>query len=308
MTVIYDFYAKHPDAFTHLEEIFGDAGGPRDVHFALSSSTGIISLDFMLGGGLPSGVTEISGEESTGKTTLLATIAAAAQSRGFMVGLCQTEYWDPRLWGDLGVDLADLLMLPTGTEDLMRLLGDFLPEPRSMVLVDSLTSLRPLDAFWGQVVLEFVERARNCLGDESCAVVTNQVRQQLSIQPGRTFTKDTESASRLDVNIFDTRLELSRDHVTEDSYTMQVDITKSVTSVPTSWTRVRVKKGKGVEVGPDFLDIAGGIGAITKAGSHLYFKGTHLGRGREEALRALEGNKNLQAQVLDTVIEFVKNG
>jgi recombination protein RecA len=62
-------------------------------------------LDLVLGGGLPSGIVELFGESSSGKTTLSAYIVSVAQHLGFVTGVLPTEYWDHPLWKNIGVDM-----------------------------------------------------------------------------------------------------------------------------------------------------------------------------------------------------------
>jgi recombination protein RecA len=77
------------------------------------ASTGIASLDTALGGGLRRGhLSEIVGARSTGRTTLLCEIFAAAAARGEMAALVDThDRFDPASAAAAGVDLSRVLWI-----------------------------------------------------------------------------------------------------------------------------------------------------------------------------------------------------
>ena len=76
-------------------------------------STGCLFLDKDLGGGIPGGrVTEIFGNEGSGKTTLALETIAAAQKSGYVVMVIDTENaLDPKYAKEIGVDIDDLLIV-----------------------------------------------------------------------------------------------------------------------------------------------------------------------------------------------------
>ena len=75
-------------------------------------STGSLSLDLALGGGLPKGrIIEIYGPEGSGKTTLALTVAAEAQKEGGRVAFIDAEHaLDPAYAKRLGVNVDELLI------------------------------------------------------------------------------------------------------------------------------------------------------------------------------------------------------
>ena len=82
------------------------AGAARDV-----ASTGMAVLDHALGGGLARGhLSEIVGPRSSGRTTVLCRMLAAAADRGEAVALLDTcDRFDPASAEAAGVDLSKLL-------------------------------------------------------------------------------------------------------------------------------------------------------------------------------------------------------
>ena len=75
-------------------------------------STGSLTLDLALGGGVPRGrIVEIYGPESSGKTTLCLHIIAEAQRMGGTAAFIDMEHaLDPAYAGRLGVDIGKLLV------------------------------------------------------------------------------------------------------------------------------------------------------------------------------------------------------
>ena len=82
------------------------AGAARDV-----ASTGMAALDQALGGGLARGhLSEIVGPRSSGRTTVLCRVLAAAADRGEAVALIDTcDRFDPASGAAAGIDLSRLL-------------------------------------------------------------------------------------------------------------------------------------------------------------------------------------------------------
>ena len=85
--------------------------GAAGVVLQETVKTGLFELDQQLGGGLPLGqMSEIVGPRSSGRTSLLMAILAAATSRGEMVALVDTfDLFDPESAAAAGVDLHRML-------------------------------------------------------------------------------------------------------------------------------------------------------------------------------------------------------
>jgi len=78
-----------------------------------SVATGVPALDACLSGGLPRGqLSEIAGPRSSGRTTVLLRMLAAAAERGEIVALVDTsDCFDVQSATDAGIDLARLLWI-----------------------------------------------------------------------------------------------------------------------------------------------------------------------------------------------------
>jgi len=277
---------------------------------ALSTSTGVPSLDLALGGGLPSGVTEIYGESSTGKTSLLFEILSTAQRHGWASALCPSEYLDIPYMRRLGVDLDSLLIITgnTGESSLdggLRFIKDW--EGQDVLLaIDSATCLRPrLDEFgsWNLMIDDFLEEAGSLLGARSAVVMTSQVRTRRSVRPGMSFVRgDVDSTSRRVVDRFSARMELGRSDVSERRFTMWVNIMASQFSRPGTIVSLEFIKGEGIDTMRDLLRLATAGGVVENRGSWYVFEEETLGHGEDAVTALLEAEPDLAKRILDRVM------
>jgi archaellum biogenesis ATPase FlaH len=283
------FSHRHPGASRVLRGII-DVSCEEPQYSGAVLRTGILSLDMALGGGLPSGVVELHGDESTGKTALMGSILAAAQRANRATALCPSEYLDQPYLETLGVDLNKLALIKGSLDGVHPVMCDFVKSPDRVVAVDSLTALRPEDESpenWNWHVFQFLSGIRHFCGPGSLMMVTNQSRVRRSIHPGRTLARGTETAARRFTDLFDVRLELGRDRVSRDEYTMVVNIEANVLSKPAVIVELPVKKGHGVQASLDTLRVALEHGAVEQAGSRYYIGGEELGHGEKDAAATL---------------------
>jgi recombination protein RecA len=263
----------------------------RSTAPAVAVSTGILSLDYALGGGLISGATEIFGEESVGKTTLAGSILAQAIRSGKTAILCASEAFDSDYMDKLGVDLKKLWLARAGSlENLLEATSDSLLSPNSVVVLDSATSFRPEDDIggkWRDTICYFLERLVIPL--DSCLVMINQVRAKRSADHRKMFARGTESACRNTLGKFSTRLELKREGVSEEGYDMLIHMITNMITKPAAVLKVPVTKGTGIDISKDLLRVCVELGLVTQKGSYYYFgDGELFGQGEEYVSRQMD--------------------
>ena len=105
-------------------------------------------LNYLTRGGIPfPGSTELSGAESSGKTTLLGDLTKNAQQMGLLCAFTDTENkTDLDYWKFLGVDIDNLLLCkPMGVsgEDILQLQFELMAEGVTFLGLDSVASLVP---------------------------------------------------------------------------------------------------------------------------------------------------------------------
>ena len=272
----------------------GDRVEERKVHAAIATRTGVPSLDFFLGGGLPAGFIEIYGPESAGKTSLLTRVIRSAQHMGKQVMMTSTEFFDAPYFVKNGVELDNLLMIRSGKgEQVLEAAAALLDTyPNTIYVIDSATGLRPpKDEYdnWVKMITDWMEHVSNLMDVGSCVVMVNQVRAKRSADPSKFFAGGTDSAARKAAGMFSTRLELSRTSVTEAAYDMVVNIVANTLKAPAKIFPLPVVKGKGVDVCRDLVRVAAATGVIEQRGSWYSWNGDSLGQGEEEVARYLEG-------------------
>ncbi len=96
-----------------LDQTLVPAWNADRSHDSDAAPTGVDGLDRQLGGGLPRGqMSEVIGPRSSGRTSLLLSILAAATARGDLVALVDTfDMFEPGSAAGAGVDLTRLLWI-----------------------------------------------------------------------------------------------------------------------------------------------------------------------------------------------------
>ena len=139
-------------ALSQIERAFGKGSimrlGQREVVEVPTVSTGSLGLDIALGiGGLPRGrIIEISGPESTGKTTLALHVVAEAQNNGGTCAFVDAEHaLDPIYATKLGVDIDSLLISQPDAGEQALEIADTLVRSGAVdvLVVDSVAALVP---------------------------------------------------------------------------------------------------------------------------------------------------------------------
>ena len=138
-------------AMDQIEKQFGkgaimhlDGGRTIDVE---TISTGSLSLDIALGGGIPKGrIIEVYGPESSGKTTLTLHIVAEVQKAGGVAAFIDAEHaLDPSYAKRIGVDTEKLLVSqPDSGEQALEIVETLVRSNAvDIVVIDSVAALVP---------------------------------------------------------------------------------------------------------------------------------------------------------------------
>lgn len=126
-------------------------------------STGSISLDVALGGGVPRGrIIEVFGPESSGKTTCCLHMIAEAQKAGGVAAFIDAEHaLDVRYAEALGVNLEDLIFTqPSTGEEALNVLRMLVKSGSvDLIVVDSVAALVPENEIKGEIAEHTTDRA-----------------------------------------------------------------------------------------------------------------------------------------------------
>lgn len=282
----------HEGAVVRVTQLLGP-GAVKDqrglIAPAIAFATCIPSLDRALGGGIPSGITEIYGTESVGKTTLLMEMIRSAQDQKVDVALLPTELFDWNRAIRIGVELEKLLVLRGKDERVLSAAADYLEEGgRRVLFIDSGTGIRPEEGSWWQAMLSWFEGVASKMSPDSGIIMTNQVRARRSVDPRKFFAGGTNSTAHRIASYFDVRMELTREGITEHTYDLVVNLVANLYSAPHKIVTLPVIKERGIDVWKDVVRVAGELGILEERGAHFYYMGISLGHGEEAAARSLE--------------------
>jgi len=177
--------------------------------------TGIVALDFVIGGGLPRGqMTMFSGEDSTAKTMCSILSAAKVQREGGTVVWVAGEGFD-REWAEShGVDLDSIFVIQADTGDVALESAISLMEeaPVDLLVIDSVQSLgttREMEdgvdqesygnagapQMWGRIMRRcYAAMNKMEQGQETAIIAISQVRSAVGKRGFRGMTPDPESS------------------------------------------------------------------------------------------------------------------
>jgi RecA/RadA recombinase len=295
-----------------LEAMFGSYGIEERATAALATQTGILSLDIALGGGLPTGVTEIYGRDSVGKTALLYQILCMAQLCGKKTVLCATEVLDVPYLQSNGVDPDKLLLIRAEYgEDAIGLMLEQVTEDDCVIGLDSASAMRPQfdePLEWSIMMHDFIRTALHFMRKRSCIVMTNQVRARKSIEEEKVFAGGVDSYGKRIASELSTRLELSRREVSEDAYTLVVDVVANLATQPATLLELPAKKGSGIDAWVDLVRVAVGVGILTTKGPWYYWGGYVLGQGEVAAADFLRRNPLDASKVMEKTLRTAVRG
>jgi recombination protein RecA len=132
----------------NLPVIDDEVEGSQDLSIPLFS-TGILALDRALSGGMPMGrITELYGEEGSGKSLISLMAIAETQKNGGRCLLFDAESsYDPIWAAKLGVNTKELMVSDANiAEDVFKIIQTYAEEKLvNLVVIDSIASLTTLD-------------------------------------------------------------------------------------------------------------------------------------------------------------------
>ena len=283
-------------------------------------STGSVALDLALGvGGIPRGrITEIYGQESSGKTTLGYHIIAEAQKKDGIAAIVDAEHAvDATYARNLGVDIDALLVSQPDTGEEALEIVDALVRSGAVdvVVIDSVAALVPKaeiegemgDAHVGLQARLMSQALRKIGGSVSktntAAVFINQIREKIGIMFGNPETTPGGRALKFWSSV---RLEVRRvDNVKVGSDTVgtrvRVKVAKNKVAPPFRLAEFDIMFGKGISRSGGILDLATELGYVSKTGTWFTCGDLRLGQGRENAKDYLDEHPELMAELEEKI-------
>jgi recombination protein RecA len=278
-------------------------------------STGLISLDKVLGGRCPYGrIMELFGGESVGKSSLALQIVAAVQKIGGTAAYIDIEHaFDPKYSVQLGVDIEKLLLSqPDNGEQAMNILVHLCSSGLiSLVVIDSVAALVPRSEIEGEVGDQSMGVMARMMGQTLRKVTAiahktntemlfiNQIRQKIGILYGSNETTPGGNSLKFSASH---RLKLSLTGQIKDGdkiigNTVKIKVVKNKLAAPFQETELDMLAGKGFDVEKDIIDMGVKYGLIEKSGSWYSYKTERLGQGIKQVSSFFKSNPLLAEEL-----------
>ncbi|MDA1060343.1 MAG: recombinase RecA [bacterium] len=285
-------------------------------------STGSISLDIALGGGVPRGrIVEIYGPESSGKTTLSLHILAEAQKAGGTAAFVDAEHaLDPEYAKKIGVNVDELLLSqPDSGEQALEIVETLVrSNGLDLVIIDSVAALTPraeIDGDMGDSHMGLQARLMSQALRKLTAIVSktnttviflNQLRMKIGVMFGNPETTTGGQALKFYSSV---RMDIRACGKIEDpgnvdkelvGNRVRVKVVKNKIAPPFKKAEFDIMYNKGISFEGDLLDLATKYNVARKAGAFYSYGETKLGQGRENSKGFLiENEKVLKAMEKD---------
>ncbi|MBE9250500.1 recombinase RecA [Dolichospermum sp. LEGE 00240] len=289
-------------------------------------STGALTLDLALGGGLPKGrVIEIYGPESSGKTTIALHALAEVQRNGGIAAFVDAEHaLDPTYAAALGVDIDNLLVSqPDNGESALEIVDQLVRSAAvDIVVIDSVAALVPRAEIEGdmgdihvglqaRLMSQALRKITGNIGKSGCTVLfINQLRQKIGVTYGSPETTTGGNALkfyasvRLDIR----RIQTLKKGTDEFGNRVKVKVAKNKVAPPFRVAEFDIIFGKGVSTIGCLVDIAEETGVLLRKGAWYSYSGENISQGRDNAIKYLEEKPEFAAKVKEQVLEKLDKG
>jgi len=271
-------------------------------------STGSLSLDIALGGGLPKGrIVEIYGPESSGKTTLTLQVIAQCQKNGGTAAFVDAEHaLDPLYAEKLGVNVDDLLVSQPDTGEQALEITDMLVRSGGVdiVIVDSVAALTPKAEIEGEMGDHHVglqarlmsqalrKLTANIKRSNVLVIFINQIRMKIGVMFGNPETTTGGNALKFYSSV---RLDIRRtgaikkgDEVVGNE--TRVKVVKNKVSPPFKEANFDILYGEGISKESEIIELGVKEDLIDKAGAWYSYNGDRIGQGKENVRQFLKDN------------------
>lgn len=289
-------------------------------------SSGALTLDLALGGGLPKGrVIEIYGPESSGKTTLALHAVAEVQKNGGVAAFVDAEHaLDPTYAAALGVDIANLLVAQPDTGEAGLEIVDQMVRSSAIdiVVIDSVAALVPRAEIEGEMgdahvglqarlMSQALRKITGNIGKSGCTVIfLNQLRQKIGVTYGNPETTTGGNALkfyasvRLDIR----RIQTLKKGTEEFGNRVKVKVAKNKVAPPFRIAEFDIIFGSGISTLGCLVDLAEETGILVRKGAWYSYNGDNISQGRDNAIKYLEENVEVAREVQQLVRQKLEMG
>lgn len=319
-------------AMSQIEKQFGKGaimtmGDNNKVNVEMIS-TGCMSIDIALGGGLPKGrIVEIFGPESSGKTTLSLHAIAECQKNGGLAAFIDAEHaFDPEYAKKLGVDTENLLISqPDNGEQALDITETLVRSGAiDMIVIDSVAALVPRSEIEGEMgdshmglqarLMSQALRKLTAIVNKAGTIVVfiNQLRQKIGVMFGNPETTTGGNALKFYASI---RIDVRKGEKIEVGTGEQreiignhtkVKIVKNKVAAPFRTAEFDMLYNEGISKAGDILEMGTKYNIIEKSGHSYSYDHIKIGQGKENARSFLKENPKLLEEIGKKVREASK--
>ena len=286
-------------------------------------STGALSLDLALGGGLPKGrIVEIYGPESSGKTTLALHAVAEVQKAGGVAAFIDAEHaLDPEYAGRIGVNLDTLLISQPDTGEQALEITETLVRSSAVdiIIIDSVAALVPRAEIEGEMgdshmglqarlMSQALRKLTGVISKSNCTVIfINQLRMKIGVMFGNPETTAGGNALKYYASV---RLDIrGSEQIKEGDVSVgkhvKVKVVKNKIAAPFKVAEFDIMFNEGISTSGDVLDLAVKHNLVDKAGAWYSYQGEKIGQGREAAKQYIKEHGDILAKLDKDVRKIV---
>jgi len=292
-------------------------------------STGSISLDLALGnGGWALGrIYEISGPNSSGKSTLAVHAIIEAQKRGMKCCYIDAEHAvDPGLYKSYGVDTdkLDLIQGYDGESNLDILEKLTRSGAYSVAVVDSVSALIPRAEADADIEKESIALLARLMSKATRRLVPianetgtlvifiNQLRMKVGGYGNPETTSGGEAlgfytTGRVKVRGPEAKARIIKDDTTDEpiGHKCDFEVAKNKLSIPFKKASMRLIYTKGYDQHWETLDLATSLGIVDKAGAWYKYDNKNIAQGEINAVSYFKENEDVYNEIRGLVIDQV---
>ncbi|NET49305.1 MAG: recombinase RecA [Merismopedia sp. SIO2A8] len=287
-------------------------------------STGALTLDLALGGGIPKGrVIEIYGPESSGKTTVALHAIAESQKSGGVAAFVDAEHaLDPIYASNLGVDIENLLVSQPDTGEAGLEIVDQLIRSNAvdLVVVDSVAALTPRAEIEGEMgdthvglqarlMSQALRKITGNIGRTGCSVIfLNQLRQKIGISYGNPEVTTGGNALKFyaSVRMDIRRIQTLKKGTEEYGIRAKVKVAKNKVAPPFRIAEFDVIFGAGISVLGCLLDLAEENNIVVRRGAWYSYEGDNIAQGRDNTVTYMKEHPEF-AQEIEQKVKVALN-
>ena len=312
-------------ALAHIEKQYGQGAIMQMSDQARANaniakfSSGSLSLDIALGGGIPKGrIIEVYGPESSGKTTLALHAIAECQKSGGRAAFIDAEHaLDVEYAAKIGVDVDSLYVSqPDHGEQALSITETLVRSGAiDIIVIDSVAALTPqaeIDGSMGdshmglqaRLMSQALRKLTSIIAKTNCSVIfINQIRMKIGVMFGNPETTTGGNALkfysslRLDVRRIDKIMEKSAENQEIVGNRTRVKVVKNKIAPPFRQAEFDILYAKGISKEGDLLDLGVQYGILTKSGAYYRYDEDTIGQGREQARTFLKGEPKLASKI-----------